>query len=39
MYYNGEGVKQDYAEAIKWFQKAADQGDADALALLQKLKQ
>jgi len=30
MYYNGEGVPQDHKEAIKWFRKAAEQGDADA---------
>lgn len=29
-YYNGEGVKQDYQEALKWFRKAADKGDTDA---------
>ena len=29
-YYKGEGVTQDYAEALKWFRKSADQGDADA---------
>ena len=28
MYGNGEGVPQNYAEALKWFRKAADQGDA-----------
>jgi TPR repeat protein len=26
MYYNGEGVTQDYAEAAKWFRKAAESG-------------
>jgi TPR repeat protein len=26
MYYLGQGVPQDYAEAIGWFRKAADQG-------------
>jgi hypothetical protein len=26
MYANGEGVPQDYAEAAKWYRKAADQG-------------
>ena len=26
MYYFGEGVPQDYAEAVKWFRLAADQG-------------
>ena len=27
---SGGGVKQDYGEAMRWFQKAAEQGDADA---------
>ena len=27
-YKNGEGVQQDYAEAVKWFRKAAEQGNA-----------
>ena len=30
MYYNGEGVPQDYKEAAKWYRKSAEQGDADA---------
>ena len=30
MYANGEGVPQDYVEAVKWFRKAAEQGDAVA---------
>ena len=30
MYAKGEGVPQDYAEAVKWFRLAADQGDAMA---------
>jgi hypothetical protein len=29
-YYTGEGVQQDFAEAVAWFRKAADQGDATA---------
>lgn len=29
-YKDGHGVKQNYAEAAKWFRKAADQGHADA---------
>ena len=29
-FYGGEGVEQDYAEAAKWFQKAADQGNKAA---------
>ena len=28
MHYDGEGVPQDYAEAVKWFRLAADQGHA-----------
>ena len=27
MYANGRGVPQDYAEAVKWYRKAAEQGD------------
>ena len=27
MYVNGEGVSQDYSEAVKWFRKAAEKGD------------
>src|SRR6185312_11351087 len=30
MYYHGEGVPQNYAEAFRWYSKAADQGDAKA---------
>jgi len=30
MYENGSGVKQDYAEAAKWYRKAAERGDARA---------
>ena len=30
MYANGRGVSQDYAVAIGWYRKAADQGDAEA---------
>lgn len=29
-YAEGEGVKTDYAEAVKWMKKAAEQGDEDA---------
>ena len=28
-HYNGDGVPQDYKEAMKWFRLAADQGNAD----------
>ena len=30
MYYNGRGVRQDYAEAVRWYRKAAEQGVAKA---------
>ena len=29
-YENGWGVAQDYGEAMRWFRKVADQGDAFA---------
>jgi TPR repeat protein len=30
MYRNGRGLKQSDVEAVKWFRKAADTGDANA---------
>ena len=30
MYEEGEGVLQDYKEAVKWYTKGAEHGDADA---------
>ena len=30
VYDAGQGVRQDYAEAVKWYRKAADQGNASA---------
>ena len=30
MYENGEGVRQDDAQAVAWYRKAAEQGDAQA---------
>jgi TPR repeat protein len=30
MYYNGQGVPQEYKAAVQWFRKAAEQGDAEA---------
>jgi hypothetical protein len=30
MYEFGDGVTQDYAEAVKWYRKAAEQGNANA---------
>ena len=29
-YYNGEGVSQDYTQAVYWWRKAAEQGYSDA---------
>ena len=29
-YENGQGVKQDRSEAVRWYRKAAEQGHADA---------
>jgi TPR repeat protein len=34
MYKNGQGVQQDYEEAVKWYQLAAEQGDSDAQYML-----
>ena len=34
MYENGQGVKQDDVEAVKWFRKAAEQGYAPAQVVL-----
>ena len=30
MYHTGEGVPEDYREAVKWWRKAAEQGYAEA---------
>ena len=30
MLYFGQGIKQDYTEAIKWYRKSAEQGNSDA---------
>ena len=30
MYFKGNGVPRDYAQAVSWYRKAADQGDTDA---------
>jgi TPR repeat protein len=30
MYYHGYGVQQDFAEAVRWYRKAAEQGNAFA---------
>ena len=34
MYKNGYGCKQDYKNAIKWLEKAAAQGNSDAMYLI-----
>ena len=36
-YENGEGVEKDLEQAARWYGKAADWGDADALAALDRL--
>jgi len=33
-YFHGQGVPQDYAEAFRWYRKAADQGDSGAQSFL-----
>ena len=30
MYANGQGVRQDYTQAVQWYRKAAEQGLAEA---------
>lgn len=30
LYMNGDGVRQDYEESLKWFRLSAEQGDADS---------
>ena len=39
MYANGKGVEQSLTTAQEWCQKAAAQGDADAIAALKRLVQ
>ncbi len=34
LYYNGQGVPQDYAQAAQWYRKAAGQDNADAQSIL-----
>lgn len=36
-YYQGEGTKQNYTEALKYFQKAANNGDAYSYAWISKI--
>ena len=33
-YYDGDGVPQDYAEAVKWYRKAAEKGNREAQYIL-----
>ena len=33
-YFTGEGVEQDYEQAVEWYQKAAEAGDAAAMSRL-----
>ncbi|MDR1485939.1 MAG: SEL1-like repeat protein [Planctomycetaceae bacterium] len=37
-YYKGDGVKEDKAEAVTWFRKAVELGDADAKKILQRIE-
>jgi TPR repeat protein len=37
LYYNGEGVAQDYEKALKWFQKGAHNGDTSSMSNLGSL--
>lgn len=37
-YANGEGVSKDMSEAVKWWRKAAEQGDEDAKKALNSLE-
>jgi TPR repeat protein len=38
MYEEGQGVAQDYAEAVKWFRKSAEQGNEEAKKFLERLQ-
>ena len=38
-FYNGIDVARDYEEAARWFSKAAAQGDADAQARLNTMRE
>ena len=37
-YYYGNGVNQDYKEAVKWWTKSAEQGHAAAKEALERMK-
>lgn len=34
LYKNGEGVEQNYQEALKWYKKSAEQGNVDSQVIL-----
>lgn len=36
-YENGEGVQQNHQEAVKWYRKAAELGDKEAIKALKRL--
>ena len=38
MYEKGKGVQQDHSEAVNWYSKAAEQGDASAQLKLDEMK-
>jgi len=38
LYFDGDGVEKDRVEAVKWYRKAADRGDAEAKAALGKIR-
>ncbi len=37
-YDNGEFVEKDVAQALKWFRKAADKGDAESKTIVARLE-
>jgi len=37
MYYEGQGVTKDPAQAMQWYKKAADQGNSDAKAKIAQI--
>ena len=36
-YYLGDGIKQDYRKAVKWYRRSAKQGYADAMDVLKEV--
>ena len=34
LHYNGQGITQDYVEALKWYHKAADAGEVRAMYVI-----